>query len=128
MIHGCNTASYETVAIATAARRKIKRLYRANAVSVLCERCDHYHVRVKLGQFPVKVRWKKIIELIAQGHDRNEIAREIGVSMRSVENQVQYIMNHFYALNRANLVAISISLGIIDPNDFVPTVGEKCRP
>jgi DNA-binding NarL/FixJ family response regulator len=83
---------------------------------------------VKIGQYPVLTRWKKIIELIAQGFGRQAIAKELGVTPYAADHQITHILNHFYATNRAHLVAIAVSLGIIDPRSFVPKVEEKQCP
>jgi hypothetical protein len=130
MIHGCTVAAYATLPEAMSARRDIKRLYHANTSCALCEKCDKYHVVAKVGQYPIHVQWKRVIELIAQGHDRNGIARsmsneKVTITPFVVDHLVARILNHFYALNRANLVAIAISLGIIDPNSFVPKAEER---
>src|ERR1700692_2534930 len=120
MIHGCTVPAYESMAQAAEARKRIRKLYRAVTTCALCEACDKYHVRavgfVTMGQYPVLNRWKTIIELIAQGMSAPAIASELGVTSRVVDHQVEHILNHFYALNRAHLVSIAVSLGIVDPN------------
>lgn len=132
MIHGCTVAGYESAEIAAQARKHIKRVYRAQTTCALCERCDLYHVTVKIGQYPVLTRWKTIIELIAQGLGRQAIAKELGVTPYAADHQITHILNHFYATNRAHLVAIAVSLGIVSPNSFVPNVGDRkehaCEP
>ncbi len=125
MIHGCTVAGYPSAEVAAQARRHIKRLYKAETTCALCETCDRYHVVVKIGQYPVLARWKTVIELVAQGMSSPAIARELGVSMRVVDHLVDRISNHFYALNRAHLVSIAVSLGIVSPNSFVPNVEER---
>lgn len=125
MIHGCTVAGYPTEHIAAQARKHVKTLYHAETTCALCETCDRYHVRVKIGKYPVLTRWKKTIELIAQGLDRPSIARELGISHYAAAHIINRILGHFYASNSAHLVAIAVSLGIVEPNSFTPQVGEK---
>lgn len=117
-------------------QRNIRRRFRANSTCELCEKCDHYHVKVKTGQYPVKVQRQQILHCLALGYSAAAIAAELNESIRDprrfmtkrkVEHEITNMMDNFYALNRANLIAIAISLGIVEPNDFTSGVQEKCQ-
>jgi len=62
--------------------------------------------------------------LLAHGFSARHIGPIIGLSQRYTENEIAQMMRYFYALNRTNLVAIAISLGIVNPQEFVPPVTE----
>lgn len=137
MIQGCNTIGFKRAGDAKVMQRNIRRRFRADSTCVLCEKCDMYHVRAKTGKFPIKVQSAKILNYLAQGYDSKAIADELNAAIldarrhtttRKVEHEITSMMNNFYALNRTNLVAIAISLGIVEPNDFTARVGEPCRP
>ena len=128
MIHGCTVAGYESAEVAAQARKHIKRMYHASTTCALCETCDKYHVFVKIGQYPVLTQWKTIIELIAQGMNRERIANELKITPYAAAHVINRILGHFYANNSAHLVAIAVSLGIVDPRSFVPKVEEKQCP
>lgn len=104
------------------------RRYRVNATCALCETCDQYHVVAKTKQYPVKETWRNILNLLAQGYDAQSIGRLTVSTTGSVRHQIEKMQAHFYALNTVNLIAISISLGIVSPNDFVPNVTERNHP
>lgn len=86
-----------------------------------CGTCDKYHLSLR-GQNP---EWMQMVRLAAQGFTQEEIARQIGrASKKAVAVEFVQIRRHFYALSIPNLVAICISLGLIDPTEFVPKLEE----
>ena len=102
------------------AQRRIFKDFRLSAECYYCEECNAYHVRAIL---PNK-RHRRILELLAEGYRDADIARQVGMTPRTVGWVVGELSKQFYSLNRPNLVAIVIALGIVNPQTFVPSVQE----
>lgn len=127
----CAAAGYETEAKAVDARRDLRRHYYLNAVVVYCQDCDAYHTEVELrGKDALKrwQRWKVVLTLLAQGLSARMIGEELGVSRRAIEKNIISLHEHFYALNTTHLIAIALSLRLVDPNQCVPRIGEHRGP
>ena len=119
----CSPVVFESRALANRARRRVTREYRTKSVSSLCEVCDKYHFTTNVPEFKeVKI---KILTLIGQGFRDSEIGPIIGLSSKGIHYHVQEMMTRLDAGSRSHLVAISVSLGIINPNEFVPALEEK---
>lgn len=121
----CASATWDDRAGATAAKRNIKRTYFINTDVYLCETCDHYHVKQSGGRHPVSDKWQLVLQCLAQGMTLKEISEQVGLTPRSVYWTLNELRDRFYALNRPHLVAISISLGIVNPNIFIPSLEER---
>jgi hypothetical protein len=137
----CTAAAYSSAPVARSERRRITREYRYRPTVNYCERCDAYHL-CEDSKYPFDPRWKEVLVMLAQGFSSTDIAKTLRrlppgsrndgplrdkrytgpMKTTSVDTIIRRMMHHFYALSRANLVAITISLGIIDPNKFVPGV------
>ncbi len=124
----CVRASWKTQQLAMLARRRMESRFRVRLSCALCERCDCYHVNVVERSSPLGKRWRTILVLLAHGFSARHIGPLIGLSQRYTENEIAQMMRYFYALNRTNLVAIAISLGIVNPQEFVPPVTEGNHP
>lgn len=121
----CTRTAYESKNEARAARRTIAKRYQMGARETdVCANCFKYHVEVILGH-PVNEQWKKILELLAQGYEQDEIAKQIGVTPRSAEWRIATIRDHFYAMNRPHLIFITTALGLIQPNNFIEICEEQ---
>lgn len=118
------SASYPQRAEANDVKRKLMRRYKLSVSVYLCETCDHFHLmkstRVNIAERPMIV-----LKMLAQGFQREEIARETGISANSVKWYTCELIHQFSALNTAHLVATVIALGILNPNDFVPALTER---
>ena len=123
----CASASWPERAGALAAKRTVKRVYNANTNIYLCPQCDNFHISVEVGAYPINEKWRQILRCLAQGMTSNEIAGEVGLTVRSVEDAIWKMTSRFYALNRPHLVSIAIALGLVNPNDFVPQIKEKAH-
>lgn len=119
----CTSASFKDRGSAVTAKRRIMRTLRLTSTVSYCEKCDKYHL-VAEHRHPLTERWVMILQCLAQGYRDAETAEVVKMSARSVEWSVAEMMKRFYALSRPNLIAIAISLGIINPNDFVPAEEE----
>jgi DNA-binding CsgD family transcriptional regulator len=106
-------------------QRQFLRERHARVTVYLCPECDYFHIASADERVFPPTHGKEILNLIAQGFTTNEIAQRIDLSRRTVEKYVEMMRKNFYALSAAHLVAIAFSLGIINPNDFVPQVKEK---
>ena len=127
----CARATYANRKCAIDAKRSMLRQYRVSAERPLslsvsyCEDCDKYHVIADKSQWPFNERSILILQCIAQGYRDTETSQIVKLTFRTVEFEVGMMMKRFNALSRANLVAIAIALGIINPNEFVPTEDER---
>lgn len=122
----CTRASYPDKRSGAAAKRAITRVYKANTSIYLCGLCDRYHVNVEVGRYPVSESWQELLQCVAQGMTNEEITSRTNYkTKRSIEWAIEEMKHRFYALNRTHLIAIAISLGIVDPSTFVPAIQEK---
>ena len=125
-IMSCTTASYKDPSEVANGKRIFKKYFRMNCIVKWCEGCDAYHVSgdKNIDRYPFVKNWRTMLELVAEGISDRDAAKILGISPRMVEYYVEQITKYFYATNRANLVAITISLGLLNPNDFIPKIGE----
>lgn len=56
---------------------------------------------------------RSIVSMLADGKQRDEIAEEFGVTIRTVERRVEEAREKFLAKNRSHLVALCIRAGVI---------------
>ena len=127
----CTRAAYGDKPAAISARRKLLRQFRdasqkAPTLAVAyCEQCDRYHIIADRTRYPFNAQTIRILECVAQGYRDTETADIVSMTKDTVEWHVRSMMKRFAALSRPHLVAISISLGLINPNDFVPEQDER---
>ncbi len=124
----CSKAAFAERSDARNAKRVVRQTYRLPSNVVFCERCDQYHVVVESNRCWNRTRWHEILQYVAQGYRDPEIAPLVELSVRGGENAVLEMTKRLNAMSRPNLVAIAICLGILNPNDFVPTVSERNHP
>jgi len=115
----CAQPSFDSPANAHALRR-VANKHRLRCAYYLCSRCDKYHVRSSMPN-PTHQR---VIELVSEGYRDREIADLTGMTKYTVQRLVNDFAREVYALNRPHLIAICISLGIINPHSFVQEIGE----
>ncbi len=124
----CTRASYPDKRSGAAAKRAITRVYKANTSVYHCDDCDRYHINVEVGRYPVSESWQELLQYLAQGMTNDEILERTHYkTKRSLEWAIDEMMHRLYALNRTHLIAIAISLGIVDPNTFVPPLEKHDR-
>lgn len=78
----------------------------------------------QLGLSRLTPREIEIIGLIALGKNHRDIAEALKISHRTVEKHLEASMGKVGALNRAHLVALAISSGLIPPIEFGHLVKE----
>ena len=61
-------------------------------------------------------RMREILQLVAEGHSTKEIARILGTSRKTVENQRCHLMKRLEIGDVAGLVRYAIQTGLIDSN------------
>lgn len=126
----CTRASYDDKAAATTARRKLLRKFgdsaqRAPVLAVLyCEDCDRYHIVADKAKY-FNERAIRILQYMAQGFRDAEIANIMDLTVDKIDWSVRSMLKRFNALSRTHLMAIAISLGLVNPNDFVPEHDER---
>lgn len=118
------SAAYPDRREANSVKRNLQRRYKLSVSIYLCETCDKFHL-TKSGRANIAERPMKVLRMLAQGFQREEIAQDTGIPANSVHWYTKELIHHFSALNTAHLVAISISLGILNPNEFVPALTER---
>jgi two-component system, NarL family, response regulator NreC len=62
-------------------------------------------------------REREVLRLVAQGRTNNEIAKELSLSVRTVERHRSSIMNKIGLHNRAELVAFAVRQGFLDKGE-----------
>jgi DNA-binding CsgD family transcriptional regulator len=60
-------------------------------------------------------RERQVLDLIAAGADRQEIAQELTISAATVRTHVRNILRKLNARNRAHAIALAIRYGLLDP-------------
>lgn len=121
----CTAAAFPDQSEARRMRRALDRRKFPPVQVYLCEKCDRYHFR---GSSPDLKIWKtmsRVLKLCAMGFDQRTISEMTGYSKHCVEDVLYQLRQYFGALNRPHLVSIAISLGYLDPNDFIPPVIDK---
>ena len=121
----CPVAPQDDKRAAMSASRVIRRVYKANTSVYLCGECDKYHATIEIGRYPVSESWQRVLECLAQGMTREETGLATNLGPRGVDWAIEEMRKRFYALNRPHLVAIAISLGIVDPAKFVPSIEKE---
>jgi DNA-binding NarL/FixJ family response regulator len=56
----------------------------------------------------------EVLTLLAEGHDQNEIAHELGISPKTVATHIQHLLAKFGAHSRAQLVAHAYKHGLFN--------------
>jgi DNA-binding CsgD family transcriptional regulator len=119
---------YDSIESARGAKRALTRKLQASGTAAHCDVCDRYHISVqRVGGITMSADRVSLLLYVAQGYRDAEIAKFTGWKPRYVEYLIEQMFKRFYALNRAHLVAIVISLGIINPNEFVPKQEEAAH-
>ncbi len=119
MTNRCSGSAYAKREDARQALGSLPRplLARRRPIAAYCDQCDKYHLVIS----EQRKDWVELVRLVAQGFTYDEISKMLGnASQKVVKMRLMKIRRHFYALSNPNLVAICISLGIIDPSEFVP--------
>lgn len=122
----CSTASYTTKDRALSVRRQIRRTTNIATKIRYCDRCDRYHISTDGRPASYTPRMIEFLKLCAAGYRQSEIAKILGVSERTVEWNIDELKQRLYAFSSAHLVAIAISIGVLDPNEFVPSLEKEC--
>jgi hypothetical protein len=123
----CTAASYGERDEAVHAKQRVTKTYKMPAAIRFCEDCERYHVDARPGEHLINEKRRKILYYLAQGYRQPDIGPLVGGHLGGVEDAIREMRERFYALNNVNLVAIVISLGIINPNDFVPKIEERSQ-
>ena len=114
----CVADAYHDPVEARAARRQIAQTYQiVGRTGELCVNCELYHVTPVGGYLDTIDHGRKILNLLARGLEQDEIAKEVGLTPRSVEWRVARIRDHLLAMNRANLIYVAMRLGLIDTSE-----------
>lgn len=121
----CTVAHYKDRQSASRVKRKVLRSMNIHTNVSYCSMCDCYHVDATGRKNDFSPTQLEILRYLAEGYTDIEISSLINIQWRGVEASITRMKQRLYALSRTNLVAIAISLGIVDPNDFVPQEKEK---
>jgi DNA-binding CsgD family transcriptional regulator len=119
----CSSATFDTKDEVNAVRRSLRAKEHLFVAATFCETCDAYHIGPdRESRPPLSPRRLEIMNLVAAGYTADEIAATLGTTRAAVQVHVKLAKKRFYANSAAHLVAVLISLGIIDPTPFVPTL------
>ncbi|HLJ68925.1 MAG TPA: PAS domain S-box protein [Chloroflexota bacterium] len=77
---------------------------------------DDYRVRIDQGgEDLLTEREREVVQLVAEGHTNQGIARKLGISIKTVETHRTNIMEKLGATDRTDLVKYAIRTGMISP-------------
>jgi DNA-binding NarL/FixJ family response regulator len=74
---------------------------------------------------PLSQREHQVVYLVAKGYINKEIARQLSLSVRTVERYSASVMNKLGLHNRAELIAYAVREGIIHGNDVQGSTPER---
>jgi len=69
------------------------------------------------GLEPLSQREHQVIYLVAKGYTNKEIAKQLSLSVRTVERYSASVMNKLGLHNRAELITYAVREGIVNGND-----------
>lgn len=122
----CTAATYTEYNKAHEVKRTLARRL---AVTVRhCEKCDKYHLRADAKRMQIPKKALSAIHYLALGYSVPEIAKMTGTCAATLRWNIAELKYAFNALSAVHLVAILISLGQLDPNEYVPELTERCQP
>lgn len=121
----CTSATFESKFQAIGIKRKILRDSHMATTVYLCESCDKFHLKANKKHLHITKSAFDVLRHVALGYFHPEIARITGLRPRTVQWYIEELRRTFSASSSAHLVAIAISLGVIDPREFVPSLEEQ---
>ena len=69
----------------------------------------------RLPDAPLTPREDEVVKLIAEGHSSREIARELTISVRTVERHRENVLQKLGMRDRTELTRYAVRVGLIDP-------------
>ena len=121
----CTAAAFADASSAERTRRELAKRKFPPVQIYLCGTCDRFHFR---GATPDMRIWKtdgRILRLCAMGFNTETIVEMTGYTKFTVHRRLYVLRQYFGALNLPHLVSIAISLGYLDPTEFIPPVVDK---
>ena len=126
LARSCVIPAYEE-SVARVTCRATERLMRLRCAIMFCEACDGYHVVYDNSRHRnerIDETHLRILEMLAMGMRDYDIGVDLNLTRKQVSRAVARLMVTLNAFNRPNLIAICITLGIINPSAFVPALKE----
>jgi DNA-binding CsgD family transcriptional regulator len=121
----CAAATF-TLAEARDQRKSLSRHWRFPVSVYQCEACDQYHLRANTKNLKISASGLKVLQYTAQGYTAREIESNFGITAMTTNWWIKKLKEAFGANSAPHLVAIVISLSVLDPRTFVPTLTERC--
>lgn len=122
-----HAATFPTKQEAFEAKKYLRKSRRLRAQLKLCGFCDCYHIVSKPSlDLHITNRAIETLVLVAHGFTNRQVAEMMGTAVSTTTWYIQELLYAFGANNAANLVAIAISLGVINPSEFVRPLEEPC--
>lgn len=112
---------------AAAEKQNIERGLRLRCKIAYCEIHGEYHVVYGDRRSLLDERHRKILEMVSMGLRDPEIANDLGLTIKQIEHAVTRLSRRLNAISRPNLVAIAISLGIVDPSGFLAATSKLTK-
>jgi DNA-binding CsgD family transcriptional regulator len=109
-------------------QRKIRRHLVLQVSVYLCSFCDGFHFLYPKRRDRVKIDdcMKRVLLMISLGHNSREIAEDLGISVRNAERKREDLLYALGCNSSAQLVAVAISIGLIDPREYLPKLVGSC--
>lgn len=71
------------------------------------------HAPPRTGVAALTEREREVLQVVAEGHTNQQIARELTISIKTVEAHLAHIMTKLHARNRADLIRHAIRAGLV---------------
>ncbi|GAB4321476.1 MAG: response regulator transcription factor [Dehalococcoidia bacterium] len=71
------------------------------------------HGSPRTGVAALTEREREVLQVVAEGHTNQQIARELTISVKTVEAHLAHIMAKLHARNRADLIRHAIRAGVV---------------
>lgn len=119
------SAAYPTHSEALDVKRRLLKSHHLSVFIFHCETCDLYHLDSKTSKLRVPPKVMSVLRLVALGHSEREISQITSFPLATVRWYTAGLRQQFAALNNVNLIAAAIALGLLNPKEFVPGIGER---
>ena len=121
----CTLAAYVDRPTALSIRHQLRKRSHLSVSVFQCELCDKYHLKANATKLRVSKSALKAAKLVALGYRYPEISAMMGTSEGTIAWYMSELKGPFGALSIPHLIAIMISLGVLNPKEFVPALEER---
>lgn len=110
-----SVADRDLVDACRAALRGAPFLYPGTERRLVRDQLERIRRGERLPAAPLTAREDEVVKLIAEGHSSREIARELTISVRTVERHRENVLAKLGMRDRTELTRYAVRVGLIDP-------------